>query len=65
MFPCSLEALVHQPLVLPKRLTVYSTHDFYVFQWELEWCCFESDVSRGIREHEAEVDVDNVPIAVN
>lgn len=65
MLPCGLEPFLEQPFELLERLAVDPAEHLDVLERELEGCGLEADVARRIRQHKAEVDVDEVAVAVN
>ena len=64
MLPRRVEALPEQLPELAVRGTVEPSENFDVFERELERRSLETNVPWGVGEHEAKVDVDEVPIAV-
>lgn len=65
MLPCRLEALSKQPPELLVRLALDPTEDLDVLEWELERRGLEADVAGRVREHEPEVNVDQMTVAVD
>ena len=64
MLPRRLEPLLKQPPELPIRIRLHPAEHLDVLERELERCSLEPDVARRVREHEPEVDVDEVPVAI-
>ena len=64
MLPRRLESLFEQPPKLLIHLGVDPTQHLNVLQRELERGSLKADVARRVREHEPEVDVDEVALAV-
>lgn len=65
VLPRSFESLLEQSLELLVSLTVNTTKDLDVLQRQLERRSFKANVPRRVRQHEAEVDVDEVTASVN
>ena len=64
MLPRRLEPVAEQTTKLEVRPTVHATEHLDVLEGQLERRGLEADVPRRVREHESEVDVDQVPVAV-
>ena len=64
MLACSVEALPEQLPELAVRRAVEPAEDLDVLERELERGGLEADVAGRVGEHEPEVDVDEVPVAV-
>lgn len=64
MLPRRLEPLPKQPPKLLQRLALHPTQDLNILKRQLKRRRLETDVPRRIREHEPEVDMDEVAVAI-
>ena len=64
MLPSGVEPLAEQPAELVVGGAVEATEDLDVLERQFKWRRLETDVTGRVREHEAEVDVNEVPVAV-
>ena len=65
MLPRRLESVTEQTTELEVRPAVHATEHLDILERELERRSLEADVPRRVREHEPEVDVDEVAVAVD
>ena len=65
MLPRRLETFMEQPLELSERITFDAAKHFDVIKCKLEWSSLEADVARRVRQHEAEIDVNQVPVTID
>ena len=57
----------HNKSVIPEvlvLLALLAIHDIQELLGKLEWGRLERKISRGVRQHETEVDVDDVPVSI-
>ena len=64
MLPGSLKSLPEQFPELPVGRAVEPAEHFNVLEWKLERRRFKADVARGVRQHKAKVNMDEMPVAV-
>lgn len=55
---------MEQPFEFPERVAIYAAKYFDIVKRELERCGLKPDVARRVGQHEPEVDMNEVPVAV-
>ena len=64
MLPGSLKSLPEQFPELPVGRAVEPAEHFYVLEGKFERCRLEADIPRGVGQHEAEVDMNKMPVPI-